>query len=86
MDKVTGAALRVTEIERGGLPSSDDVLLTLRELATYLRRHEMVVWREAKAGRLPGIKIANRWMFRTGAIRAWLRAQEEAAVAQAAAQ
>ena len=63
------------------LPESDDALLTLRELAAYLRRNEMVVWREVKAGRIPAFKIANRWMVRVGAIRAWLRAQEDAAAA-----
>ncbi len=59
------------------LPASDDALLTLRELAGYLRRHEMVVWREVKAGRIPCFMLAHRWVARVGAIRAWIRSQEE---------
>ena len=70
----------------GTLPSSDDALVTLRELAAYLRRHEMVVWREVKSGRIPAFKVANRWMVRVGAIRAWIREQEEAATTAGAAQ
>lgn len=71
--------------EMVALPASDDALLTLRELAAYLRRHEMVVWREVKSGRIPGFKLANRWMVRVGAIRVWIREQEEAAAAAVAA-
>ena len=71
--------------EAVALPTSDDALLTLRELAAYLRRHEMVVWREVRAGRIPAFKLANRWMVRVGAIRTWIREQEESATAAGAA-
>ena len=47
-------------------------LLTIQEIAKYLRLDSQTVSRKAQRGELPGVKIGNRWRFRKEAIDRWL--------------
>ena len=53
-----------------------DKLLTLEEVAAYLRLNRFTVYRMAERGELPGAKIARRWRFRESSICKWLRSRE----------
>ncbi|MEZ4452454.1 MAG: PTS sugar transporter subunit IIA [Nannocystaceae bacterium] len=49
-----------------------DRLLTLRELADYLRLGERTVLKLANQGEIPGARIGNQWRFKLSVIDAWL--------------
>lgn len=51
-------------------------ILTIKEVANYLRLPEEVVLEEAAQGHLPGRKIADTWRFLKAAIDDWLRVQD----------
>ena len=50
-----------------------DTLLTVEEVAEYLRLNLFTVYRMAERGELPGAKIARRWRFSEADLRAWLQ-------------
>jgi excisionase family DNA binding protein len=54
-------------------------ILTIREVADYLKVHERTVYRLAAKGQLPGFKVANTWRFRRTDIDAWISRQMQAA-------
>jgi len=47
-------------------------LLTIDEVATYLRINRFTAYRMATRGELPGIKIARQWRFRDKDLERWL--------------
>ncbi len=47
-------------------------LLTLYEVADYLRLNRFTVYRMAERGKLPAIKVANQWRFKEKDIDKWL--------------
>ena len=55
-------------------------VLTIKEVAVYLRLPEEVVLSEAAQGHLPGRKIADTWRFLKDAIDDWLRTQDSRAI------
>jgi len=56
-------------------PTLPAEVLTLEEVATYLRLPPETVLRQATHGTLPGRNIDNTWRFLKAAINDWLRAQ-----------
>ena len=55
-----------------------DKLLTVDEVAQYLRLDRYTVYRMAERGELPGAKIARRWRFGEADLRAWFERQKSA--------
>ena len=55
-------------------------ILTIEEVADYLRLPPEVVLQEAAQGHLPGRKIADTWRFLKDAIDDWLRTQDSRAI------
>ena len=55
-------------------------VLTIEEVANYLRLPEEIVLQEATQGHLPGRKIADTWRFLKDAIDDWLRTQDSRAI------
>jgi excisionase family DNA binding protein len=51
-------------------------ILTVREVADYLRMHEMTIYRMARQGEIPAYKVGNRWRFNRQRIEEWLTAHE----------
>ena len=51
-------------------------VLTLEEVANYLRLPEETVAQEALHGHIPGRRIADTWRFLKAAIDDWLRSQD----------
>jgi excisionase family DNA binding protein len=50
-------------------------LLNAKQVAAYLKLHEVTVLSFARQGKLPGFKVGREWRFRADEIRAWLEAQ-----------
>ncbi len=55
-------------------------VLTIKEVATYLRLPEDVVLAEVSHGNLPGRKVADTWRFLKTAIDDWLRSQDSRSI------
>ncbi|MEI4550342.1 helix-turn-helix domain-containing protein [Pseudoalteromonas spongiae] len=49
-----------------------DEILTLKELAIYLKLTEKTAYRLAAEGKLPGFKVGGSWRFKKSAIEEWI--------------
>ena len=47
-------------------------LLNAKEVAAYLKLHEVTVVNLARRGKLPGFKVGREWRFRADDIRRWV--------------
>ncbi len=52
-----------------------DEIMTVRELAAYLKLNEKTAYRLAAEGTLPGFKVGGSWRFRREEIVKWINAQ-----------
>ena len=50
-----------------------DAIMTVREVAAYLRLSEMTVYRLAQEGAIPAAKIGRTWRFRRDLIDEWFK-------------
>ena len=55
-----------------------DEILTLREVAEYLKLAEKTAYRLAAEGKLPGFKVGGSWRFKKEDIERWINSQKEA--------
>lgn len=55
-----------------------DNLMTVDEVAAYLRVNPMTVYRMVNRGELPGVKVGDLWRFKERNIAAWLERQKRA--------
>lgn len=53
----------------------DSDILTMKEVAEYLKINEKTAYRLASEGRLPGFKVGGSWRFKRGEIEAWIEEQ-----------
>ncbi len=53
-------------------------IMTLEEVAKYLRVHKSTVYRMAREGAIPSTKVANQWRFKKARIDEWLLERERA--------
>ncbi len=51
---------------------TEDRLLTVKQLAEYLRVNDRTVLKLVSEGTLPGVKVGNQWRFRKAMIDTWL--------------
>jgi excisionase family DNA binding protein len=54
--------------------------LTVKEVAKRLKVNERTVYRLAKAGKLPGFKVAGAWRFLVEDIDGWIEQEKRAVV------
>lgn len=52
-------------------------IMTIQEVAEYLRLNEKTTYRLAAEGKLPGFKVGGSWRFRKGEIDRWIVKQEQ---------
>ena len=52
-------------------------IMTIEELAKYLRLHTSTVYRMVRLGQIPASKIGNQWRFRKDVIDSWITEQEK---------
>jgi excisionase family DNA binding protein len=53
-----------------------DQILTLKEVATYLKLAEKTAYRLASEGKLPGFKVGGSWRFKREDLDAWIEEQK----------
>ncbi len=63
----------------------DDVM-TIDELAAYLKLSKSSLYHFARAGKVPGVKIGQQWRFQKSAIDEWMRSGALSAQAHGAKQ
>ncbi|TKJ31985.1 hypothetical protein CEE39_06575 [bacterium (candidate division B38) B3_B38] len=51
-------------------------IMTLPELAKYIRVHKSTVYRMLKHKSIPAIKVGNQWRFKKDRIDSWLETNE----------
>jgi excisionase family DNA binding protein len=49
-----------------------DEILTLKEVAEYLKLAEKTAYRLAAAGKLPGFKVGGSWRFKKEDVEHWI--------------
>ncbi|MEW6095847.1 MAG: helix-turn-helix domain-containing protein [bacterium] len=47
-------------------------IMTVKEIAGYLRVHESSIYRLSKAGKIPAYKVGRSWRFKKDKIDEWL--------------
>jgi len=53
-------------------------LMTVHDLAEYLRLSEAKIYRLANAGKVPGCRMGKSWRFKKELIDEWIRRETEA--------
>lgn len=53
-----------------------DEILTLKEVAEYLKLAEKTAYRLAAEGKLPGFKVGGSWRFKRGDIERWIEVKK----------
>jgi excisionase family DNA binding protein len=57
------------------MPRSVDDILTLSEVADYLKVAERTLYRLAASRQIPAFKVGGAWRFAKADIEAWIRSQ-----------
>ncbi len=53
-----------------------DDILTLKEVAEYLKLAEKTAYRLAAEGKLPGFKVGGSWRFKREDVQIWIERQK----------
>lgn len=53
-----------------------DTILTIREIAEYLKIKEKTAYALVARGDIPGFKVGGSWRFRRSEIEKWIKRQE----------
>ena len=59
-------------------PERRPTVMTLEEVARYLRLNKSTVYRMAREGMLPAWKLGNVWRFKKEAIEGWIAQTQRA--------
>lgn len=54
-----------------------DDILTIQELAIYLKLNDKTAYRLASEGKLPGFKVGGSWRFKRVDIEKWIEEQKD---------
>jgi len=52
-------------------------IMTMKELADYIKIAEKTAYRFASDKKIPGFKVGNAWRFRKSEIDNWIKKQEK---------
>jgi len=52
-------------------------LMTLDELAKYLRMKKVTIYKHAQEGKVPGFKVGSKWRFKKSTIDKWIEDKEK---------
>lgn len=50
-------------------------IMTIKEVAHYLKVNERTVYRMASAGKIPAFKVGGTWRIKATELEAWISAQ-----------
>ena len=54
----------------------NEEILTLKDVAAYLKLAEKTAYRLAAGGKLPGFKVGGSWRFKREDVLCWIEAQK----------
>ena len=57
------------------MTEADGEILTLEEVAAYLKAGKKTVYRQAQQGQIPSFKLGGTWRFRRTELDRWIAAQ-----------
>ena len=60
----------------------DGEILTIKEVAEYLKLTEKTAYRLVAEGKIPGFKVGGAWRFKKAEIEAWIKAEQEKVMSQ----
>lgn len=52
-------------------------LMTLDEVAKYLRMKKVTIYKHAQEGKIPGFKVGSKWRFKKTTIDKWIADKEQ---------
>ncbi|MBD3426048.1 MAG: helix-turn-helix domain-containing protein [Candidatus Omnitrophica bacterium] len=52
-------------------------VMTVEELAEYLKMKVVTIYKHAQEGKIPGFKVGSKWRFKKETIDEWIKNQEE---------
>lgn len=55
----------------------NDQILTVKEVAEYLKVNERTIYRLAAGGEMPAFRVGTSWRFRKEDVAAWIESQHE---------
>ena len=53
-----------------------DIMMTVDELAEYLKMKTVTIYKHAQSGRIPAFKVGSKWRFKKETIDRWIEEQE----------
>jgi excisionase family DNA binding protein len=56
-----------------------DDILTIKELAEYLKLNEKTAYRLVSEGKIPGFKVGGSWRFQRAEIQNWIKSKSSEA-------
>ncbi|MBH3400069.1 helix-turn-helix domain-containing protein [Pseudomonas fluorescens] len=54
----------------------NDEVMTIKEVAEYLKVNERTIYRLAASSGLPAFRVGNSWRFKRSELEAWIKAQQ----------
>ncbi len=54
----------------------DTLIMTVEELAGYLRMKTVTIYKHAQGGKIPGFKVGSKWRFKKETIDGWILQRE----------
>ena len=64
--------ITAAEINHNQMSDFPDEILTIDEVAAYLKTSKRTVYRLASSGKLPAFKLGGTWRFRKGDLNQWI--------------
>ena len=58
---------------------TDDEIITIKDVAAYLKLNEKTAYRLVLDGKIPGFKVGGSWRFRREEIIEWTRGKQRRA-------
>jgi len=56
-----------------------DQIMTVREVADYLKVNDRTIYRMAAAGKIPAFKVGASWRFKSSEINDWIESERNSA-------
>ncbi|UCD55293.1 MAG: helix-turn-helix domain-containing protein [Candidatus Omnitrophota bacterium] len=51
-------------------------LMTIDEIAKYLRMKKVTIYKHAQEGKVPGFKVGSKWRFKKSTVDKWIAHKE----------
>lgn len=52
-------------------------LMTIDEIAKYLRMKKVTIYKHAQEGKIPGFKVGSKWRFKKSTVDKWIADKEK---------